>query len=430
MFSSHQKTQTIHKIFTTFVIVFLLSWSFPVAACGCGILIMSSDTEAGWEYGNDTTEQALIAYDDGIEHLLIGLDIKSRDTSAVLVIPIPSSPDQVNADIISDAPEFSGYDVVEKAKDELEDIKSSLLATQIYPIVGEFFSQSTFGLSKDSISIMVPNQGIFSEVDVYQHIEKEGMIAEVLSAQTSDALYQYLSEKGLQVEKDSIPIFSDYIRDDFSFVVAWIDPAKDHLTAQGVTMSFPTDEIFYPLKPNSAYSGMSQQKNIIVFGYTNPQIYQSIEADTVVEYKYSEEGLKFHDFINTEDGFGYTQITIYGVETQSMQEDLRISNTAPMRISFAHRINMNPIIFTLGLLIILSFVATWLAIRITRPQYQGVKPKLYRLVVLNCLTIIGTIFSANRYLKTRKFMYIAVFSILFVIATLITISSLTAYITN
>ena len=53
------------------------------------------------------------------------------------------------------------------------------------------------------------------DIVVYQHLEKEGMVAEVLSAATSDALYEYLTRKGLKVEKDSIPIFRDYIKKNF-----------------------------------------------------------------------------------------------------------------------------------------------------------------------------------------------------------------------
>ena len=72
----------------------LLLWSYPTEACGCGLLVSGADTERGWEYGNETTENVLIAYRDGIEHMFIGLEIQTRDAGAALITPVPGNPEQ------------------------------------------------------------------------------------------------------------------------------------------------------------------------------------------------------------------------------------------------------------------------------------------------------------------------------------------------
>lgn len=406
-----RKTQT---ILFAFIFTSLLSWSFPAVACGCGLLIMAG--EDGWEYGNDTTEQAFISYKDGTEHLLINLDIKTRDMSAVLVVPVPSVPDQVVADILAETPEFTGYNVEERAVENLAIIQRSLLETQLYPNIIRGFTQ-TFGVTDGAFPGMPNSLG--RGVTVFQHLEKEGMVAEVLSAATSDELYTYLTEKGLKVEKDSIPIFRDYIRDDFSFVVAWIDPAKSNVTARGLTMVFPTAEMYYPLKPNSAYSGEGMEKTITVAGYVTPRIYAGITNTTEVSYRYSEEPLSYKDFFNSETGFGFTTITIRA-DTKSMTEDLYIADSAPLRILYADAINQHVILLGLLLLVLFSYLATLVALKLAAPVAKDSKVVRWRLLVaFNCLTLIGTILSAVNMLATRRFRYIVLFSLSFVTVTVV-----------
>ena len=227
-FSKNLSTQFNKSSLIISVLMLSLLLVLPVSACGCGVLITSSDNGA-WTYGNDSLEQSFINFENGTEKLIISLDLKNTSRDAVLVIPIPADPASVKADILSETPRFYGYDVSKRAQENLSHIRDSLLATQIYPIVpiilnSFLFNQKFMSEGMSTQSLDGVSKGIQQDIIVYQHLEKNGMVAEVLSAVNSDALYQYLTQKGLKVEKDSILIFRDYINKSFSFVVSWINP--------------------------------------------------------------------------------------------------------------------------------------------------------------------------------------------------------------
>jgi hypothetical protein len=103
-----------------------------------------------------------------------------------------------------------------------------------------------------------------------------------------------------------------------------------------------------------------------------------------------------------------------------MQEDLYISRIAPLRIYFAHGINMHPLLFGLVLLLIVAYLATLLALQLTKPGHKLNKQhSLLKMVVANCFTLIGTIVGAKLLLDTKRFKYVAVFSMLFLVFTLL-----------
>jgi len=52
------------------------------------------------------------------------------------------------------------------------------------------------------------------------HLEKAGMVTEVLTTKTDEALYNYLSEKGLKIEKGTLSVLNQYIGKECSFVVS------------------------------------------------------------------------------------------------------------------------------------------------------------------------------------------------------------------
>lgn len=419
IFSKNLSTQFTKSSLIISVLILSLLWVLPLLACGCGILITSSDNDA-WTYGDDSLEQSFINFENGTEKLIISLDIKNTSRDAVLVIPIPADPGSVKADILSETPKFYGYDVSGRARENLSHIRDSLLATQIYPIIPivlDSLNQS-FGVAR--VSIASPDdvyKGIQQDIVVYQHMEKNGMVAEVLSAANSDALYQYLTQKGLKTEKDSIPIFRDYINKGFSFVVSWISPSIVDISARGLLMTFPADKIFYPLKPGSAYSGRGMEKTINVVGYVSPKLYYDIKDSTKVDYFYSTDGSVLKDFFSSDKGFGFTRIVV-NAKPNKLTQDLYISENAPLKILNAQLINLHPFIYGLISLIIISFVSTYLVIRLLLSSAQ-VKPNFIGLGIANCLTLVGTIIGSRIFLKEKRLKFVILFSLAFVVLTIV-----------
>lgn len=391
--------------------------AIPASACGCGLLVVSSDN--GWSYGDDSVEQSFINFENGTEKLIISLNIKNRSHDAVLIIPIPAAPNSVKADVLSETPKFYGYNVSDRARKNLSIIRDVLLYTQLYPIVPLVLSSTSRNeiASSESNNLTLGgalDAAIDQGVTVYQHLEKEGMIAEVLSASNSDSLYGYLTQKGLKVEKDSIPIFRDYIHKDFSFVVSWISPSTSDVSAKGLLMTFPTEKIYYPLKPGSVYSGRGMQKTVTVVGYVSPTLYSSdIKNSTKVDYFYSSDDLSFKDFFSSDGGFGFTRI-ILNAEPQKYSQDLYISESAPIKILNAHLINLHPFVYGLILLIIISFVATYLSSRLILSSQLQTPTGIIGLGILNCFTILGSIVGSRIFLQEKRSKFVITFSLIFV----------------
>ncbi len=377
---------------------------------------MISSSDNGWSYGKDSSEHSFINYENGIERMIVGLDIKPTSRDEVLVVPLPSKPATVTADILAALPEFKGFDLEERAHTNLRHMGAWILLSQLYPIlpigIANFIFDSMQTATGGGVSLDFPGSFANSGVTVYQHLEKEGMIAEVLTAADSTALYDYLKSKGLRVEKDSIPIFKDYIRDDYSFVVSWIDPTKADITALGLFMSFPTREMYYPLKPGSAYEGAGSRKVITVTGYVSPQIYQAISYATEIKYYYSKTPLVFKDFFDSQLGFGYTNITITA-SPKSLIQDLVIENRTPLKIKHAEIVSLHPFVYGILIYILLTLIATWLTLRFI--PGSSVKSRSFKyLFILNLLTLIGTIVGSKRYLSEKRKKYVIIYTLLFV----------------
>lgn len=405
------------------ILVSLIFLSFSVSACGCGLMISQSDS--GWTYGDDSVEQSFINFENGTEKLIIGLNLKKRSKDAVLVIPIPADPRAIKADVLSEIPRFSGYNISERARENLSDIRDALLSTQIYPIIPIFLKNFIMGsgvggAADDAMltNVLGVPTSKGQDIVVYQHLEKEGMVAEVLSAATSDALYEYLTRKGLKVEKDSIPIFRDYIKKEFSFVVSWIGASAAAQSAKGLQMNFPAREIYYPLKPGSVYSGQGMDKVITVAGYVSPKLYPDIESATKVDYFFSDAKPSFKNFYTADKKFGYTRIVVKAAP-KKLTQDLYISNKEPLKITSAQLINLHPFVLGLILLIIISFFSTFLAARIILFRSPQTTINVIGLSIVNCFTLIGTIIGSRVFLKEKRFKFIASFSLIFVVFALV-----------
>ncbi len=400
--------------------ILALSFFFAQSALvyACGISMIPS-AASGWAYGNDSAEQSFINYQDGIEHLIISRTFENESADTVWIIPIPAAPDSINVDVLSESPKFFGYDIILEAEAELKNIRKRLLSTQIYPAVpGIIASLGNNALGLDGMvrsagSLGVP--GGTAGVRVYEHIEKDGMIAEVLSASDSDALYDYLQGKGLNAEKDSISIFQDYIGKDFSFVAAWISPSAETVQAKGVLMKFPADKIFYPLKPGSAYPGEGMPETITVVGHVTPELYSGIKDFAYVDYYRSYRPLNIAGFYSSGQEFNYTKIVV-DAPPQNLTEDLHISSKAPLRVIAAVSISERPFVHFILLLALISLISSYAASRLLLADRRfGTTIKM---AVAGSFTLLGTIIGSRFFLAEKRWKFVLAHSVVFVLATL------------
>lgn len=77
-------------------------------------------------------------------------------------------------------------------------------------------------------------RGIESDVIVYEHLDKEGISSEIITAKTTNGLYDYLKSKGLKIESGSIPVLDNYIGKDYFFVVSWMNSPEKIISAEDI----------------------------------------------------------------------------------------------------------------------------------------------------------------------------------------------------
>ena len=90
---------------------------------------------------------------------------------------------------------------------------------------------------------------IEQDVVVYEHLEKEGITSEIVTAKTANGLYDYLKNKGLKVESGSIPVLDNYIGKEFSFVTSWISSPERFISAEEIKNNLYTyfsNKYLYP----------------------------------------------------------------------------------------------------------------------------------------------------------------------------------------
>ncbi len=369
-----------------------------------------------WTYADEYSQQALIGYENGIEKMLLSINLQASREDAVWIFPVPAPPTKVTVDLKSNFPQLRGEEITGKAKFALFSIKRFLAATQLYPIFlaggwGNFWGLHYSGplyypdAPASLSSIAIPS--ITTDVVAYKHIEKSGLAAEVITAKTARGVYQYLREKGLHIEENTIPALSHYIGKDFTFVVSWIaasDTAPSTTRSRSVLVAFPTTKIYYPLLPTSAYGNKEIPATIRVIGYRTPETFNEIRRYTKVNYFIDQTAsIGKHLAPTTPSEVPYTKIEIYA-PSRAFTQDLWIDPRAPFRVHyssflFQHPILSGSILFFLSS-VLASLIGGWIVFRELRNK-KGART-LALVGLANCVSIIGTVIATTLLIKPKE----------------------------
>ena len=458
-----------------FLLPFLISILFfcafapnPAVADGM-ILTVYKDR---WDFSDEKSQQAIINYQNGIQKMIIavGYNQIQKDQKAVWIFPVPADPSQIRLDIISAFPDWRGEEIYAVANKNLDNIWAWHCLTQLWSVPFYFStSMETQGL----VDIKVFGFGYSSmpqrEVNVIEHLEKEGIVSELVTARTAKGLYEYLKAKGLNVAPGALPVFDHYIGNQYSFVVSWINPSETLLSRQdaekllfrhlnqniwpasfskfiddlkqkyaafglagndrnflassegrpikdevvwaipknpslinsklapvqqkGISVTFPTKEIYFPLLPTSVYGKKIVPATIRVMGLVSPKIFESIKG--YVETKYYQKDS--HDLAKDILSFPriskrdyYTKIDI-NAPSNSFVDDLWMQNQAPQEIYSALFVIKHQGIIGIVLFIILSMATSIFSGWFVFPDMRKHKLKLALLGLLNFTTIYGVI---------------------------------------
>lgn len=386
--------------FITLLLVVLLSVFslIPKSALADGMMIKPDPYSDRWDYSDESNQQAFINYDNGLQKMIISVGFESENSNGVVwLFPVPSDPNKVAIDVVKNLPQLSGGEISKKAKTNLDDTTKFLQMTQIYTIPFVMLSMSFVGtLGTEGINAPLGMKGrdIEQDVVVYEHLEKEGITSEIITAKTAVGLYDYLKNKGLKIESGSIPVLDNYIGKEYSFVVSWISSPEKAISTQnrGVFVTFPTKDIYYPMLPTSVYGSKIVPATIRVIGHVSPKVFQDIKSYTKTDY-YIDSYASFADDLKTfysgrNQNIKYTKIEV-NTPSKFLTNDLWISNSSPIKTYYSTFVAKHPVISTILLLIISSLItgilAGWIVFKTLRKNIF----KIGLVGLSNCLSIFG-----------------------------------------
>ncbi|TET90138.1 MAG: DUF2330 domain-containing protein [Methanomassiliicoccales archaeon] len=312
-------------------------------------------------YLAEDSQSAIIDYCEGTQRMLISVEFEWQDLDDVAwIFPIPSDPDRMETDILDGAPEFYGTDVVEEARSSLLEsfytfqiayASSALLPLPLTMLISKaFLSWSSRGSSSPGALGLEGGGAGGTTVTVHSHMEKYGLVVEVISATEGQGIYDYLTGEGLDVSEGAVPQLDEYVEKEYSFVVTWIEESTESTRELGVMVEFPTEAMFYPLMLTSIYGDEVIPMKILVTKHVIPELYPEIEPYTDVRYfgrgrvrldyerEYEPETWQFVN--NIEDNWNRTFTLIeISAPSKNLKDDLWMKSGAPSRVSAAPSIS-------------------------------------------------------------------------------------------
>jgi len=474
--------KNILRSLASFLLVGIL---MPYLALADGMVIWPDEYDPNrWRYRDENSQLAFINYKDGLQKMILSIGLEQANGNGVWLFPVPAKPEKVVIDIVDTFPDWYGINVLDGAKNSLEDVFMGLKASQIYPaLLTPFRMGRAVPMYSEGINSLGAASAATAKQDVvvYEHLDKDGIATEIITAQTSFGLYDYLKNKGLNVAEGSIPVMSSYIGKDYTFIVSWITeniettqvqplngdslemiypepPSPYYNYNRGVFVAFPTDKIYYPLMPTSVYQSKVIPTTIKISGFVNPKVFKDIEPYTKTQYffddyySYSSSPKIFYNEPN-KTSLKYTVINI-DAPSKMLSEDLFVNDSGPASASYAYFVFRHPIILFIIIMLILSAITGLIAGLITFKEARSIKGlwKFSLLGLSNCLTIVGVIIATAstptknikpedrdlfeaikrrgyrvggfRVMDWRKFIFIPVFSIIFMLLSWAIISIL------
>lgn len=411
------------KLFALLALLFLiLLMASPVLADG-GVYIHHPD---GWTTYPEKEQYAAINYENGYENMILTVGFDDlQDGTAVWIFPVPAKPEDTVISIIEDFPNYAGIDIKQSASRAAGDAFTVMRMTQPYmwPFALVMGATSIMGQGDMAMSAGESKTTYYNRtVTVYERLQKDGVTTELITAKNPDSLYSYLSLKGAELPQASKDVLGGYIGKDYSFVISWIsDMAAYSQNTQsqqpqeyyyydstpapkaviGVSITFPTDKIYFPLKPTSVYGSSEVPATIYISSHVTPLTYPEIENSITTQYltqnNFSTNGkdalTKFFNGKSSISGFDYTKVTLK-VPSKYLKEDLWFSPSPPASVAAQSFVAKQSFAWGWLVLILLSGVSGLAAGMIVYRKDKPSAPKFLLFGLLNCLTLVPLIIVA------------------------------------
>lgn len=387
----------------------------------------------------ETAQIGTINHLDSYEKLIMSISVNKTElensSKAVWIFPIPSAPADVQLDTVQglSIPNLGGYYLKDYARESLYKSFFWSYSSQIYPI-----PWSLMNIMKETDSdpyhspflrlVFGGESGESPDITVHQHIEKFGLATELVTANNSEAIRSYLNQEGLDLPANTGSILEEYIGGDFCFAVSWISDVDQFVESAsqedydfydlGVSMGFPSENIFFPLKLTSVYGdeAIPILINIIdpvVIAPSQPflsDLNMTLDYVHKENYKPSSALTSFFEEQNSNSdnpiasglSFEYTTIIIYS-ESERFSGDLWLIDSVPTNVELSRFVMHNTIPLAFAFVIIFSMTSSLIAGMVV---YRTNSPSALRfalLGLLNTLSIIVLIIASKRLKIDQRF---------------------------
>lgn len=289
----------------------------------------------------EESQHAVIVHDRGREGMLLAVNFNLEgNEKAFWLFPVPGRPEEVKADVIDTFPQINGIQPAAFAKMKFQLLFDCQMLSQLYTWPFMCFMSS---LGKAGM-----------DINIHSVVEKDGLRIETLTAGTLLSLNEHLKDKGIDIADSELAVFSDYLNDQYSLIFVEI-ASRDELLKQFpdypsfqrgedgrwpcVFVEFPSEEIFFPLKPTGSY-----QEPIRIFVKVLKYVKSKQELDDSWHLGYyhlidAEEALPdvLIPYV-TEQPPCYTLFRFYGDASQ-LTDDLWMIPHVPNRVRYAQFIN-------------------------------------------------------------------------------------------
>jgi hypothetical protein len=292
-------------------------------------------------------QRALILHRGGVEKMLIAVSLEFEDEdNGLWIFPVPGEPDNVKLDVLDSFPDFRGVDPRVEARRHLSRTVEMVLGTQIYTV--------PIMRALRRVSMIAGRGGKLPTI--HAEIEKWGIHAEVITAESVEDFASYLKDKEVGIDSEELGVFQDYLSEQYVLVVVWIS-SREKLLAEFpeygrgkglyktrwpcLFVEFATERAFYPLRPTSGYGHKIVPIQLRVIGYVAPDTGVEFAKGFRVRY-YKQKGspygmpAEFNKALPAED-IRYTSIS-YHHRAEELTEDLWLTPVNPKGMKYAEAI--------------------------------------------------------------------------------------------
>ena len=253
---------------------------------------------------------------------------------------------------------------------------------------------------------------------MHESFTKFGVTAELISAPSSLAFQEYLAQRGLAAESGDFEVMDEY-PPDYSWVVYWIsspteaerlmegaeyqaydyDSQNPGIRTLGVSVFFPAEAIYFPLKPTSVYGSNRVPLLLYILDHVSPEPYKEIAGSTEVSLYVEKTGHverfdKFRRFFGgkVREPISYTKIEI-NAAADDFVDDLWISPAPSVGVRLSDSIYFYTWVWVVVLMVLCSLISALLAGLLVYRRY-GLSPARFSMLgIFNVFTVLGVLFA-------------------------------------